>query len=87
LDVLKLNELNGFQEPAHHCPLSSYRFTVQEEGRILPIYGIMTQLPFNLTGFNPFTVYMWRLVHNNNIILRGSTTTLEAGKLRHFFIY
>ena len=74
--------LNTFQEPAHHCPLSSYKLTFQEEGNKSPLYGIVSHLPFEQTGLKPFTVYEWKLVHNNKTIFMNTTRTLEDGKLQ-----
>ena len=82
--VFQLTTLNTFQEPAHHCWLSSYQLTFQEEGNMSPISGIVSQLPFEQTGLKPFTVYTWKLVHNNEIIFMNTTRTIEDGKLQTF---
>ena len=74
--------LHTFQEPAHHCQLSSYQLTFQEEGNLSPISGIVSQLPFEQRELKPFTVYTWKLVHNNEEIFMDSTRTLEDGKLQ-----
>jgi len=76
--------LNTFQEPAHHCPLNSYQLTFQEEGNKSLLSGIVSQLPFEQTGLKPFTVYTWKLVHNNEIIFKNTTRTLEECKLQTF---
>jgi hypothetical protein len=46
------------------------------------ISGHVSQLPFEQTGLKPFTVYMWKLVHNNETIFTNDTITLEDGKLK-----
>jgi hypothetical protein len=84
LDIPKLSLSNAFQEPDHHCPLSSYSIGVQAVGNTLPVSGNVSHLPFELGGLKPFTVYTWELINNNNIILTGTTKTLEDGKLRTF---
>jgi hypothetical protein len=80
--VSQLTTLNTFQKSAHQCPLSSYQLTFQAEGNIYPLSGIVSQLPFEQTELKPFTVYTWKLVHNNEIIFMNTTRTLEAGKLQ-----
>jgi hypothetical protein len=82
--VCLLTTLNTFQEPAHHCHLSSYKLTFEEGGNIYPLSGIVSQLPFEKTGLKPFTVYTWKLVHNNGMIFMNTTRTLEDGKLQTF---
>ena len=47
-----------------------------------PISGNVSRLPFEQTGLKPFTVYMWKLVHNNKTIFMNNTITLEDGKLQ-----
>ena len=84
LDIPKLSILNAFQEPAHHCRLSSYLITVQEVRNTLPVSGNVSRLPFEQTGLKPFTVYTWKLINNNEQILTGTATTLEDGKLKTF---
>ena len=61
----QLTTLNTFQKPAYHCQLSSYQLTFQEEGNMSPSSGNISQLPFEQTELKPFTVYTWKLVHNN----------------------
>ena len=80
--VRLLTTLNTFQEPAHHCQLSSYQLTFQEDGNKSPLSGIVSHLPFEQTGLKPFTVYEWKLVHNNKTIFMNTTRTLEDGKLQ-----
>jgi len=80
--VCLLTTLNTFQEPAHHCQLSSYDLTFEENGNMSPISGNVSQLPFEQTRLKPFTVYTCRLVHNNEIIFMNTTRTLEDGKLQ-----
>jgi len=80
--VRLLTTLNTFQEPAHHCQLSSYQLTFQEDGNKSPLSGIVSHLPFEQTGLKPFTVYTWILVHNIEIIFKNTTRTLEDGKLQ-----
>ncbi|GFG28415.1 hypothetical protein Cfor_12634 [Coptotermes formosanus] len=75
-DIPKLSILNAFQEPADHCPLSSYSLAVQEVGSSLPVSGV-PQLPFEQGGLKPYTVYTWNLVYNNEIVLTGTARTLE----------
>ena len=82
--VSQLTTLNTFQKPANHCHLSSYKLTFEEEGNMPPISGNVSQLPFEQTGLKPFTVYTWKLVHNNNTIFMNTTITLEDGKLQTF---
>ena len=82
--VRLLTTLNTFQEPAHHCPLSSYQLSCQEDGNIYPLPVMVPRLPFEQTGLKPFTVYIWKLVHNNNIIFTNTTVTLEDGKLKTY---
>jgi hypothetical protein len=79
--VCLLTTLNTFQEPAHHCQLSSYQLTIQEEGNKPPRSAIVSHLPFEQTELESFTAYTWKLVHNNNIIFMNTTLTLEGGKL------
>jgi hypothetical protein len=84
LDVSQLTTLNNFQKPTHHCQLSSYRLTVQEEGSMYPISGSVSQLPFKQMGLKPYTVYTWKVVNNNEDLLTGTTRTLEDGNLKSF---
>jgi hypothetical protein len=80
--VSQLTTLNTFQEPANHYQLNSYQLTFQEDGNMSPISVNVSQLPFELKGLKPFTVYTWKLVHNNKTIFMDTTITLEAGKLQ-----
>ena len=81
--VSQLTTLNTFQEPTHHCQLNSYQLTFQE-GNTSPISGIVSQLPFEQTGLKPFTVYTWKLVHNNKVIFMNTARTLDDGKLKTY---
>ena len=76
LDIPILSILNAFQEPDHHCRLSSYLITVQEVRNTLPVSGNVLHLPFEQGGLKPFTVYTWKLINNNEQILTGTATTL-----------
>jgi len=82
--VSQLTTLNTFQKFAYHCQLSSYQLTFQEEGSMSPISGNVSQLPFEQTGLKPFTVYTWKLVHNNETVFMNTTITLEDGKLKTY---
>jgi hypothetical protein len=84
LDVFQLTTLNTFQEPTHHCQLSTYILYAQEEGSRDPIFSSVLQLPFNLTGLEPYTTYTWKVVHNNEDVETGTTKTLEDGNLKTF---
>ena len=87
MDCFSVNyfkSLNTFQEPAHHCQLSSYQLTFQGEGNISPISGILSQLPFEQKELKPFTVYTWKLVHNNEEIFMNTTRTFEDGNLKKY---
>jgi len=77
----QLTTLYTFQKPDYHCQLTSYQLTFQE-GNMSPISGNMSQLPFEQTGLKPFTVYKWKLVHNNILIFMNTTETPEDGKLK-----
>jgi hypothetical protein len=80
----QLTALNTFQKPTYHCQLSSYQLTFQEEGNMSPISGNMSELPFEQKGLKPFTVYTWKLVHNNKLIFMNTIRTLEDGKLKTY---
>ena len=82
--VSQLTILNNFQEHADHCQLSSYQLNFQEEGNMSPISGNVSHLPFEQTGLKPFTVYTWKLVHNNETICMNTKITLEGGKLQTY---
>ena len=75
--------LNTFQKPAHHCQLSSYQLTFQE-GNTSLISGILSQLPFEQRELNPFKVYTWKLVYNNEEIFMNTTRTFEDGNLKKY---
>jgi hypothetical protein len=80
--VSQLTTLNAFQEPVYPCQLNSYQLTFQEEGNMSPISVNVSQLPFEQTGLKPYTVYTWKLVHNNTTIFTNTAITLEDGKLQ-----
>ena len=85
LDFSNFTALNAFQVPTHHCQLSSYIFSVQEEGSTYSFSRSVSQLPFKQMGLHPYTVYTWKVVHNNVVIFTNTTRTLEEGKLKTFY--